>query len=108
MDCFTVFNVNDTYHIFAAAIDSFAVPNPAVQFHNWIDFERQKNYVEDLQTFVEDVYNTYCVNGVFAVLNNVKMAIAYPDNWDASGYIFVKDRFTFVAWAVVDSCPEWN
>ena len=108
VDCFTVFNVNNSYHIFAAGIDSDAPPNPSVQFHNWIDFERQKDYVEDLQQFVEDVYNTYCVNGVFAVLNNVKNSIAYPDNWPATGYIFLKDKITFIAWSVVDSCPGWE
>jgi hypothetical protein len=30
VDCFTVFNVNNSYHIFVAGIDSDAPPNPSV------------------------------------------------------------------------------
>ena len=108
VDCFSVFNVNSSYHIFVAGIDANSLPNPAIQFHNWIDFERQKNYLSDLQMFVDDVFNTYCINGVLAVQNDVQNKIAYPDHWSASGYIFVKDQFQFLAWSVQDSCPSWN
>jgi hypothetical protein len=52
VDCFTIFGVNGTYNIFVAGIDNSAIPNPSVQFHNWIDFERSKDYVSDLQSFV--------------------------------------------------------
>jgi len=42
--CFTIFYVNDDYHIFIAGVDAKADPNPSVQFHNWIDFERKPIY----------------------------------------------------------------
>jgi hypothetical protein len=61
-----------------------------------------------LQKFVEDVYSTYCVNGILAIQNNIQMSIAYPDSWPASGYILVRDQFTFLAWAVQDNCPGWD
>lgn len=30
VDCFSVFNVNSSYHIFVAGVDSNALPNPAI------------------------------------------------------------------------------
>lgn len=40
LDCFTVFDVNNDYHIFIAGVDASAAPNAAVQYDNWIAFER--------------------------------------------------------------------
>jgi len=40
VDCFSVFNVNGSYNILVAGVDTNSLPNPAIQFHNWINFER--------------------------------------------------------------------
>lgn len=69
--CFTVFNVNNDYNIFVGGVDASSEPNPSVQFPNWIQFERSKDYASDLVGFVNDVYQTYCVVGVSATLNSV-------------------------------------
>jgi hypothetical protein len=106
-DCFSVFNVNNDYHIFVAGVNADAEPNPAVQFHNWIAYERSQDYAVNLQGFVDDVYSTYCVFGVTAVLNSVKSSVLFPVNWASTGYVYVKDNFKFLVWAVKDNCPGW-
>lgn len=108
VDCFQLYDVNNDYDIFIAGVDATAEPNPAVQFHNWIAFERSKDYASDLPSFVEDVFTTYCVYGVTAVQDQVKQAMQFPDNWPSNGYVFVKDKIKFLVWAVKDVCPGWQ
>jgi len=61
-----------------------------------------------LQGFVNDVYTTYCVTGVTAILNEVKQSLQFPDGWPASGYVYIQDRIKFLVWAVIDRCPGWE
>ena len=78
LDCFTIFDVNNDYHIFIAGVDSDAEGNPDIQFHSWINFERSQDYVSNIQNFVNDIYSTYCVTGVTAILNTVKQSLEFP------------------------------
>ena len=103
--CFTIFNVYNDYHIFVGGVESTSEPNPSVQFPNWIQFERSKDYANDLVGFVNDVFKSYCVVGVSATLNSVPSAVAFPVNWPQVGYVYEKDNFKFLIWAVKDECP---
>ena len=91
-----------------AGVDADAPPNPAVQFHNWIAFERSRDYSSDLMSFVRDVTSTYCVLGVTAVQAGVKQALQFPNNWPSEGYVYVQDQIRFLVWAVKDVCPAWD
>jgi hypothetical protein len=108
LDCFTIFDVNQDYNVFVAGVDSNAAANPSVQFHNYIDFERSKDYASDLQQFVNDITETYCLVGVTAVLPGVKQSLQFPDQWPSFGYVYVQDRVKFLVWAVKDVCIGWN
>jgi hypothetical protein len=88
-ECFSIFNVNGTYHIWIAGIDVNAVPNPNVQLFNWVGFERSHDYASDLEAFVSDAYGEVCISGVAAVLNSVNQSLAFPVTWPSSGYVFV-------------------
>lgn len=40
LECFSVFDVNGTYHIFVAGVDAHSEPNPSIQFQDWVAIER--------------------------------------------------------------------
>ena len=108
VDCFTVFDVNSDYNIFVAGVDTLGKANPSIQFHSWVQFERAQDYATNLQGFVNDVYTTYCVTGVTAILNDVKQSLQFPDGWPSNGYVYIQDRIKFLVWAIVDRCPGWE
>lgn len=108
LECFSVFDVNGTYHIFVAGVDAHSESNPSIQFQDWVAIERSQDYSKDLEAFVADVYSEVCISGVVSVLNHVKQFLRFPLKWPSSGYILVQDNISFLVWAVKDQCPGFQ
>ncbi|CDW75989.1 UNKNOWN [Stylonychia lemnae] len=100
-DCFYLYNVNQTYNIFVAAVDSTSAGNMDIINKNWLSLIQQAT---DKTSLVNTAFNSDCLFGITATDLSANQAWSFPDNW--KGYRQITNQYQVLLWSVQGRCPK--